>query len=103
MPRARDITICLLGFEQQKAHLDLSDDSGYWLLVASEDSTPFVSAFKSSAGALQDFIIEERMNKEVRVLRLKAQITKVEEGPAQTRVLIRPAGMFNRGGIERGD
>lgn len=69
--------------------------------MAAEDSAPFVSAFKSSAGALQDFIIEQRMNKQIQRLPLKAQIVKVEEGPAQIRVLIRPAGMFNPGGTER--
>lgn len=103
LPRASDITICLLGFERHKAHLDLSDDSGYWLLVGAEDSGPFVSAFKSASGALQDFIIEERMNKRTQLLRFRAQIVKIEEGPTQTRVLIRPTGMFDPGGTTRGD
>lgn len=29
MPRAQDITVCLIGFEKHKAWPDLSDDSGF--------------------------------------------------------------------------
>ena len=48
MPRAPDISICLVGFEKHKARPDLSDDSGFWLRVKAEDASPLPVAFKSS-------------------------------------------------------
>ena len=91
MSPLQQIAIWLDGFEQHKARPDLSDDSGYWLCVRSEDAAPFVSAFNGSPDALHDFVIEQRVGKETRTSRLKARIAKVEEGPAQARVLIRVA------------
>jgi hypothetical protein len=37
LPRAHDISICLVGFETHKARPDLSDDSSFWLRVKAED------------------------------------------------------------------
>jgi hypothetical protein len=37
-----------------------------------------------------EFRIEQRVGKEIRISTLSAQIVKIEEGPAETRVLIRP-------------
>ena len=90
MPRAHDINICLLGSEAHKARLDLNDDSGFWLRVKAEDALPFLTAFKSSPDVFHDFMIEQRVGKEIRTSTLSAQIVKIEEGPAETRVLIRP-------------
>jgi hypothetical protein len=43
VPRAHDITVCLLGSEQHKARPDLSDDSGFWLCVKAHDASPIIS------------------------------------------------------------
>ena len=91
MSPVQQITIWLDGFEKHKARPDLSDDTGYWLRAKVPDAAPFVAAFNSSPGELHDFVIEQRVGKETRVSRLNAQIVKVEEGPAEVRVLIRPA------------
>lgn len=90
MPRARDIGICLVGFEQHKAIPDLSDDSGYWLLVRTADAVPFVSAFRDAPSVFHQFQIEQRVGKETRVSTMNAQIVRIEEGPSETRVLILP-------------
>jgi hypothetical protein len=80
----------LLGSETHKARPDLTDDSGFWLRVKAEDAFPFLTAFKSSPDAFHDFIIEQRVGKQIRTSTLSAQIVTIEEGPAETRVLIRP-------------
>jgi hypothetical protein len=91
VPRAHDISICLIGSEQHKAKPDLSDDSGFWLRVRAADALPFVTAFKTSPAALHEFRIEQRVGKETRTSTLSAQIVKIEEGPAEARrILIRP-------------
>jgi len=90
MLHSLNISICLVGFEQQKARPDLSDDSGFWLRVSAADALPFVTAFKSAPAAFHEFRIEQRVGKEIRVSTLSAQIVKIEEGPAETRVLLRP-------------
>jgi hypothetical protein len=84
------IAVCLVGFEEHKARPDLSDDSGFWLRVEAEDASPFLEAFKTSPAAFHEFRIEQRVGKEIRVSTLSAQILKVEEGPAETRMLLRP-------------
>jgi hypothetical protein len=94
LPRANDISIYLVGFEQHKARPDLTDDSGYWLRVKAADASPFVSAFKTSPAAFHQFQIEQRVGKQIRTSSLSAQIVKVEEGPAETRVLIRPDASY---------
>jgi hypothetical protein len=90
MPRARDMAICLVGFEAHKAKPDLSDDSGFWLCVQAEDAFPFVRALQSSPAAFHDFQIEQRIGKQTRTPTLSAQIVRIEEGAIGTRVLIRP-------------
>lgn len=90
MPRAQDITICLAGFEKHKARPDLTDDSGFWLRVKTEDAAPFVTAFKTAPAVFHEFQIEQRVGKEIRMSHLSAQIVKIEEGPTETRVLIFP-------------
>jgi hypothetical protein len=90
VPRAHDISICLVGFEAHKARPDLGDDSGFWLRVKAADALPFVSAFKTSPAVFHEFRIEQRVGKEIRTSTLSAQIVKIEEGPDETRVLIRP-------------
>jgi hypothetical protein len=90
LPRAHDITVCLVGFEQHKATPDLRDPSGFWLCAKVEDASPFVAAFKASPEAFHDFRIEQRVGKEIRSSKLSAQIAKIEEGPTETRVLIHP-------------
>jgi hypothetical protein len=90
VPRAQDITICLIGSEQHKAHPDLSDDSGFWLRVRTADALPFMTAFRDSPAVFHEFRIEQRVGKEIRTSTLSAQIVKIEEGPAESRVLIRP-------------
>ena len=90
MPRAQDISICLLGFENHKAHPDISDDSGFWLRVKAENAAPFLDAFKAASTAFHGFLIEQRVGKQIRTSTLMAQIVKIEEGPAETRVLILP-------------
>jgi hypothetical protein len=90
VPRAHDISICLIGLEKHKARPDLSDDSGFWLRVKAADALPFVTAFKTSPAAFHAFQIEQRVGNETRISRLNAQIVKIEEGAAETRVLIRP-------------
>lgn len=84
------VTVCLVGFEKNKARPDVGDASGFWLRVKSDDAAPFVAALKSSPDAFHEFQIEQRVRKEIRISRLVAQILKIEEGPAETRVLIRP-------------
>lgn len=90
MPRANDITVSLLGFEKHKARPDLSDPSGFWLCVKAGDASPFLAAFKASPATFHEFLIEQRVGKEIRTSTLSAQIAKIEEGPAESRVLIRP-------------
>jgi hypothetical protein len=90
VPRAHDITLSLLGSEKHKARPDLSDDSGFWLCVKAEDTSPFLAAFKSSPNVFHEFLIEQRFGKEIRTSTLSAQIVKIEEGSAELRVLIRP-------------
>jgi len=90
MPRASDITLCLIGFEQHKAGLDLSDASGFWLRVPVRDAAPFIDAFKASPGAFHQFQIEQRFGKETRVSTMNARIVRIEEGQTKTRVLILP-------------
>jgi hypothetical protein len=90
LPRANDITVCLIGSEKHKARPDLHDPSGFWLCVKVEDASPFVAAFKASPAIFHEFLIEHRVGRETRSSTLSAQITKIEEGPAEARVLIRP-------------
>jgi hypothetical protein len=97
VPRAHDITICLLGFEAHKARPDLGDDSGFWLRVRAEDAPPFLTAFKSSPDLFHDFMIEQRVGKKIRTSTLSAQIVEIEEGQVETRVLIRPHPSFGPG------
>ena len=104
MSRIQQIAIWLDGFEQHKARPDLSDDSGYWLRVRAEDTAPFVAAYNDAPGAFHEFVIEQRVGRETRTSRLVAQIVKVEEGPADVRVLIRPTDRqdhFEGGGVWR--
>ena len=95
MPRAHDISICLIGSEQHKARPDLGDDSGFWLRVGTADALPFVSAFKASPDVYHEFRIEQRVGKEIRTSTLSAQIVKIEKGP-ETRVLIRPHASYEQ-------
>ena len=90
MARTQDITVSLVGFENYKAHPDLGHDSGFWLRVKAEDASPFITAFKTSPAVFHDFQIEQRVGKQIRTSTLNAQIVKIEEGPAESRVLIRP-------------
>jgi hypothetical protein len=90
LPRSHDITICLVGFENHKARPDLRDPSGFWLRVKSEDASPFLTAFKSSPDVFHDFMIEQRVGKEIRRSTVSAQIVKIEQGPIEARILIRP-------------
>jgi hypothetical protein len=90
VPRTTDISKSLVGFEKHKAQPDLGDDSGFWLCVSAVQALPFVSAFKADPGAFHEFRIEQRVGKQIRTSTLSAQIVKIEEGPAETRVLIRP-------------
>jgi hypothetical protein len=90
MPRAYDISICLVGFESHKAHPDLGRDSGFWLRIRADDAAPFLDAFRDSPDLFHEFLIEQRVGKETRRSTLAAQIVEIEEGPAETRVLIRP-------------
>ncbi len=90
MPRAPDITVSLIGFEAHKARPDLGDDSGFWLRVETADALPFMRVFKDSPDVFHEFLIEQRVGKQIRTSTLSAQIIKIEEGPAETRVLIRP-------------
>jgi hypothetical protein len=39
MPRAHEITVCLVGFEAHKARPDLTDDSGFWLRAKAKDAS----------------------------------------------------------------
>jgi hypothetical protein len=42
------------------------------------------------AAVFHEFVIEQRVGKEIRASTLSAQIIEIEEGPSETRVLIRP-------------
>jgi hypothetical protein len=89
-PSAHDISISLIGFEKHKARPDLGDVSGFWLRVKVADAQRFVTAFRNSPAAFHEFRIEQRVGKEIRTSTLSAQIIKIEDGPAETSVLIRP-------------
>lgn len=89
MPRGQDITVCLISSEKHKARLDLSDDSGFWLCVKTAGAAPFIAAFKTSP-VFHEFLIEQRVGKEIRSSTLNARIVKIEENPFELRVLIRP-------------
>jgi len=89
MPRAH-ITVCLIGFEKHKARPDLSDSSGFWLAVGNEDVSPFIKAFKTAPAVFHEFLIEQRIGKELRASTLAAQIIEIKEGAFETRVLLRP-------------
>ncbi len=88
MSRAHDISISLVSLESHKARPDLGDDSGFWLRVKAADALPFIEAFKTSPAVFHEFRIEQEVGKEIRSSTLIAQIVKIEEGPAETRVLI---------------
>jgi hypothetical protein len=65
----------------------------HWSLA--QIATTFFAAnaqigIKSCPDVFHDFLIEQRVGKEIRISTLSAQIVKIEEGPAETRVLIRP-------------
>jgi hypothetical protein len=90
LPRVHDISVSLVGFENQKAHPDPGRDSGLWLRVKAKDAAPFVDAFRDSPAVFHEFVIEQRVGKEIRASTLSAQIIEIEEGPSETRVLIRP-------------
>jgi hypothetical protein len=47
-------------------------------------------AFKASPSTFHEFRIQQRVGEKIRTSMLKAQIVTFEEGPAETRVLIRP-------------
>ena len=49
-----------------------------------------MEAFRTSPATFHEFLIEQRVGKKTRSSRLGAQIIKIEEGPVETRVLIRP-------------
>ncbi len=49
-----------------------------------------MDAFRSSPEAFHEFLIEQRVGKKTRTSTLSAQIVKIEEGPVEMRVLIRP-------------
>ena len=89
-PRAKDISICLIGSEQHKARPDLTNDSGFWIRVKVEDVAPFLTAFNAAPAAFHDFQIEQRVGKQIRSSTLSAKIAKIEEGPTESRVLILP-------------
>jgi len=91
MARSHYVSICLIGSEQHKARPDLTDDSGFWLRVKAEDALPFVTAFNTSPAVFYEFLIEQLVGKEIRTSTLSAQIVEIEEGPAESRVLIRPS------------
>jgi hypothetical protein len=80
----------MIGSEEHKARPDLGDDSGFWLRVSAADALPFVTAFKAAPVIFHEFRIEQRVGKQIRTSMLTAQIVKIEEGPAETRVLIHP-------------
>ena len=88
--RFNGIGVCLIGLEQHNARPDLTDDSGFWLRVKADDGSPFIAAFKDSPAVFHEFRIEQRVGKEIRTSTLSAQIVKIEEGPTDTRILIRP-------------
>jgi len=90
LPRVHDISVSLVGFENHKAHPDPGRDSGLWLRVKAKDAAPFVDAFRDSPAVFHEFLIEQRVGKETRISRLNAQIVEIEEGVAETRVLIVP-------------
>jgi hypothetical protein len=90
LPRTQDIIVCLIGFETHKARPDLTDPSGFWLCVNAANAAPFMEAFNASPAAFREFSIERRVGKQMRSSTLGAQIVKIEEGSAETRVLIRP-------------
>jgi hypothetical protein len=90
LPRAQSIRISLVGFESNKARPDLSDPSGFWVSVKPEDASPFVAAFKASPAVFHEFRIEQRVRKKTRVSTLSAQIVQIEEGAAESWVLLQP-------------
>lgn len=94
MPRAQDITICLVGFEKHNAKPDLSDPSGFWLLVKTVDASPFLWSFKTAPDVFHEFQVEHRIGKTIRTSTLMAQIVKIEDRPIETRILIRPHSSY---------
>jgi hypothetical protein len=68
---------------------DLSD-LVHWLRVEAKDATPFTAAFKTSLDTFHEFRIEQRVGKEMRISRLNAQIVKIEQREAETRIQILP-------------
>jgi hypothetical protein len=49
-----------------------------------------MDAFRSSPETFHEFLIAQRLGKKTRTSTLSAQIIKIEEGPAETRVLLQP-------------
>ena len=88
------VNVCLVGFEKHKATPDISDVSGFWLRVSVLDASPFVLAFKTAPTAFHDFLIGQRIGNKIRSSTLKAQITKIEEGSGDARVLLRPHPVY---------
>jgi len=49
-----------------------------------------MTAFRDSPAIFHEFRIEQRLGKQISTSTLSAQIVKIEEGPSESRVLIRP-------------
>jgi len=91
----------LVAYESHKARPDLGNDSGFWLRVKAEDAVAFLDAFRDSPDLFHEFLIEQRIGKETRRSTLAAQIVEIEEGPAETRVLIPLSSVLWRSALER--
>lgn len=49
------MTVCLIGFEDNKPRPDLGDDSGFWLRLEARDAFPFIAALKDSPDVFHEF------------------------------------------------
>ena len=74
VPRAHDISICLVGFETHKARPDAGDDSGFRLRVRVEDASPFVAAFKVRRICSMSFSLNRGWGRKYAIVDLDSEV-----------------------------
>ena len=79
VPRSRDISVFLVGFEKHKVCPNLTDDSGFWLRAEAKDAASFLEGFRNSPAVFREFRIEQRVREEITNSTLRVQIVKMKK------------------------
>ena len=81
MPRAHDISICLISSPQHKARPDLTDDSGFWLRAKAEAFISVLDACRALPSGFQGFLLNGPPG--AKCVRFSRPIVSIEEGPGE--------------------